>query len=59
MRHANDEHEYAEWDCPGCGQSLCWGCATRCTNDGTGDGEIRCPECGRSGSFGSGSPHYE
>jgi transcription elongation factor Elf1 len=45
------EHEYATFSCPECGQEMCWGCAVRCTNDGTGEGLVTCPRCGARGEY--------
>jgi predicted RNA-binding Zn-ribbon protein involved in translation (DUF1610 family) len=51
-------HEYATWSCPQCGQEICWNCSVRCTDDGSGDGEITCPHCGQTGYYENGNPVY-
>ena len=42
-------HQYADWKCTECGDSMCWGCGVRCTNNSTGEGTIKCPHCGANG----------
>lgn len=44
-------HEYSDWACPVCKQTICWNCAVRCVNDGTGEGPIICPHCGADGGY--------
>jgi hypothetical protein len=44
-------HQFADWTCDACGQAMCWACAVRCTNDGTGDGPVNCPHCGADGGM--------
>lgn len=38
-------HSYATWECSSCGKEMCWSCAVKCVNDGTGEGPITCPHC--------------
>lgn len=44
-------HAYSEWTCAECGKTMCWNCAVRCINDGTGEGPITCPHCGADGGW--------
>ena len=46
-----ENHSYTEWSCEKCGQSMCWECGVRCTDDGTGEGPITCPHCGADGGY--------
>jgi len=52
------DHEYATFNCPACGKTLCWNCAVRCTDDGSGDGIITCPTCGERGDYLNGTDHW-
>lgn len=47
----NYDHDYATWTCPHCNEDMCWSCAVTCTDDGTGDGPIKCPHCGHEDGY--------
>lgn len=44
-------HSYTRWDCEKCGKEMCWDCAVKCLDDGTGEGPITCPHCGADGGY--------
>ena len=41
----NGEHEYADWNCPSCGQSLCFSCAVKTTDESKPEGMAVCWNC--------------
>ena len=42
----HNHHEYASWECPGCGETICYACGVVKQDESQARGTVRCPGCG-------------